>query len=74
MVQGDGFYPAAIAEVYSASRSLLFSLQHFRFKHPRWLCDPKRCRDLNEVLFRTGNSKLPARFQLDLSLSTLTVS
>ncbi|KAJ6553848.1 hypothetical protein B0H10DRAFT_2241817 [Mycena sp. CBHHK59/15] len=44
-------------EVHSASRSLLFSLQHFRFKHPRWLWDPKGCRDLNEVLFRTGNSK-----------------
>lgn len=60
LVAGDELCLAAISEVHSASRSLLFSLQHFRAKHPRSLWDPKGCRELMEF-FRTGDSKLPVR-------------
>jgi hypothetical protein len=70
LAQGDEGCLAVIAEVHSASRSLLFSLQHFRAKHPRCLWDPKGCRDLIE-LFRTGESKLPVSLQPELLLTPL---
>ncbi|KAJ7117264.1 hypothetical protein C8R43DRAFT_1137777 [Mycena crocata] len=58
LVQGDEECLAAIAEVHSASRSLLFSLQYFRTKHPRSLWDPSACRDLAAFLLKS-DSKLP---------------
>ncbi|KAJ6612220.1 hypothetical protein B0H10DRAFT_322297 [Mycena sp. CBHHK59/15] len=61
LVRGNEECLSVISELHSASRSLLFSLQHFRSKHHRSTWDPKGCRELNEVL-RNGDARLEAGF------------
>ncbi|KAJ6550745.1 hypothetical protein B0H10DRAFT_2127340 [Mycena sp. CBHHK59/15] len=58
LVNFNEFALAAIADVHSASRSLLLSLQHFRAKHPRFMWDPKGCRELSEFC-TSESSKFP---------------
>lgn len=73
LVQGNEKCHNVISDIHSASRSLLFSLQHFRAKHHRSLWDPKGCRELIE-LFRNGDSKFPVRCRTTIvSLQTLTL-
>ncbi|KAJ7459643.1 hypothetical protein B0H11DRAFT_2242461 [Mycena galericulata] len=56
LVLGNDHCLSIIADVHSASRSLLFSLQHLRAKNPRSLWDPIGCRELIELL---NGDKLP---------------